>query len=921
MFIQLYNNVFDIICLSETFLYPDEHFCYDLTGYSFVGNPRDSRGGGVGIYVRDGIACGAVRAVAVSGAESLVVSLDCGSPAGRLSLAVLYRQPGSDAGEFLSDFESLISNLSSSGCASIVMGDLNINTLISTSLSRTYLNIIANYGFNNLINIPTRVTPLTSTCIDHAFTNLESHFVRCGTIHSDVTDHYPIFTEIINLRLLYKPAQTIRIRNFKKLNEENFLHEIHNFDWTNSVTHPSIPCETAFEKFIEEFNNICDKHAPVKIIKLDPSNRKVCKKPWITPGLLRCINKKRRLFRKCQRCPFSSSIKNDYTKYRNKLTTILRETKRDYFSKKAMFASNNNKWHTINTLMCNNSGKKSIPTEVEQDGQIISGDVQIANAFNKFFTSIGPKLNSNFQNQAQSEAIGSYTETHFNLEAVSEATVLEFLNMLDANKAAGIDNVSPKLLKIAKNTNLLSVLTSLINKSINEAVVPSSLKIARVTPVFKKGNPKSCTNYRPISILPILSKLLEKIINSQVLDYFENYSLKITAENQFGFRRKRGTSDAIRTLLDTFYDGLSEKKLTIGVFIDFSKAFDTIDHSLLLKKLAAYGFSTNTLNWFKSYLSNRYQQVVINNEISNKMKILCGVPQGSVLGPTLFIIFINEVNQITKHMYPILYADDTNLFYETTTITEQVIESINEDLDHFYNWALNNKLCINIEKTNFMIIRRPRDPDTPDIELKMGNSILKKVNSTKFLGIILDECLNYSLHIDFVCKKLRSKIGTFFKVSQLLPKEQLITMYYSFINSQILYGLEFYGHSTNYNLNKIFILQKRYIRIIHRVPRLTHTLPLFEQSRILNVYKLFKLKLSVHGFKLFNQLSDSSSTPAHQTRTAHLNIQMPSYKNTYQQKTSTYSSSQTWNSLPPELRSVETLAGFRRAVGGWVLMN
>jgi hypothetical protein len=378
---------------------------------------------------------------------------------------------------------------------------------------------------------------------------------------------------------------------------------------------------------------------------------------------------------------------------------------------------------------------------------------------NSYFSTVGEKLASRIQTAHCSAATSTTATTELGpystgppskpcptlqLQPVLPEQVFELLRGLNNKKATGLDEIPAWLLK-DNCSYLANPLTHIINASIMQGIVPKAMKKAKVKPIFKKGDPLLPSNYRPISILPVISKVLEKLVNNQLTYYLETN--KLIHERQFGFRQNKSTTDAVIQFMNLSLRALNSGSCVLGIFIDFSKAFDTIDYPILLSKLSYLGLSSETLQWFRSYLSERTQAIAIDNIISDTAPITTGVPQGSILGPTLFLIYINDLcNQLTA-LEPILYADDTNLFLKANNLNE-FTDCVNDDLCKLSQWCIKNKLTINLDKTNYFIIKNWQNRSNFNNDTSvLNNSVIPRVETVKFLGIYIDEHLNFSAHI------------------------------------------------------------------------------------------------------------------------------------------------------------------------------
>jgi hypothetical protein len=389
-------------------------------------------------------------------------------------------------------------------------------------------------------------------------------------------------------------------------------------------------------------------------------------------------------------------------------------------------------------------------------------------------------------------------------------------------------------------------LSIIINQSLKMGIFPEPLKIAKVIPIFKKDDIHICDNYRPISILPVFSKVFEKIVFNQLYNYFQ--SNKLFYIGQHGFRREHSTETATLEFVDDIIQALDKNQHPFSIFLDLSKAFDTLDHNILLSKLEYYGITNTPLMWFSSYLTKRYQYVDINGISSNLLQIRTGVPQGSILGPLLFIIYMNDIASVSSTFHTVLYADDTNLTGTINAFNSPAV-MINEELNKIHSWMCVNKLSLNVKKTKLMVFSYKNNRTSlnfPDI--KLNNNKIERVSEFKFLGIYIDDKLSWNNHVNYIGKKLSKVIGILKRMKSVLPQAILVQLYNSLFLSQIMYSISVWGFKSR----KLFKLQKRAVRIIHNAKYNAHTDPLFKNIDALKIKDVFHLSLLKLFFKYKN---------------------------------------------------------------------
>ena len=397
--------------------------------------------------------------------------------------------------------------------------------------------------------------------------------------------------------------------------------------------------------------------------------------------------------------------------------------------------------------------------------QEISNSADISEAFNSYFTNVGPELASKIQYN-NAHFIQYLPEPQNNtifFNPTNEDEIIKTVNSFKSKKSSGYDGISTKLLKQIIYC-IASPLEHIFNLSLSTRICPDSLKTAKVVPVFKKDDPTKISNYRPISLLPSISKILERLVYTRLESFLSVNN--ILNPSQFGFRKKFSTDLAIAHLLDKITSAFAKKEHVIAIFMDLSKAFDTINHDILLHKLRNYGIRGTALSWFKSYLSNRQQYVLNDKNKSSMLNIRCGVPQGSILGPLLFLIYINDITKSSSTVSFILFADDTNILYSHKHLTE-LINTLNTELINVSSWFKCNKLSLNIAKTNFIHFQTLHSNIELPQPIKIDDLSLLKKDFTKFLGITIDKNLTWDQLIQNISSQITRGIGMLCKTKDI----------------------------------------------------------------------------------------------------------------------------------------------------------
>ena len=487
--------------------------------------------------------------------------------------------------------------------------------------------------------------------------------------------------------------------------------------------------------------------------------------------------------------------------------------------------------------------------------------------------------------------------------------ISEIISLLKMGKSLGPNSIPMKVLKLLSPL-ISSPLSLIINESFQSGIFPDIMKLAKVIPLFKKGCPLTASNYRPISLLSVFSKMTEKVMYERLYKFLEKHEILYTL--QFGFRASHSIDHTLVSLTEAIKNSLDNGKFGCGIFIDLQKAFDTVNHDILLTKLEHYGIRGTVLVWFKSYLMDRKQYVSVNGSNSGHLSVTCGVPQGSVLGSLLFLIYINDLPQSSSKLAFYLFADDTNIYYEDENLT-LLQRTVNKELKKVKMWLDVNKLSLNIDKTNFVIFKSPRHSFNDISNIKIGNLPVKKTCYVKFLGILLDENLSWKYHLTELSKKLARTCGMFFKVRHFLPIDVLICLYNSLFSPFLQYGILVWGLTYETYINPVFLLQKRVIRAISFEHFTSHSTPIFFGLKILKLHDLFQLKLLSFVYESVLKISPvcfhnffKSVESVHQygTRQAGKDDIFLPQKNTsqYGLRSVRYCGAKCWNDVPVDIK-------------------
>ena len=842
-----------ILSLCETYLNPDKEQLCHLNGYHFECNNRKTkRGGGVGLYIRDTLTYSRRKDLEIfleGRFETLVVEIEYHKT--KFICCSLYRPPNTSLLDFKNTYTDWVDKLKQEHKGILICGDFNIDLL---KTENKYSNEFMDYNLSRQlipsITKPTRITKSSATLIDNIMLSREfSTHYDSYILADELSDHCMCITMIgqSKLRLSRKISKEhIKIREYNSKNVDAVKEELSNVNWSELA---NLTSNEAFDVFHNKLNIAVDACMPTKEIIV--TSKKRIREPWVTSGLRKASVNLSKLYKKS----LSSNIDMKlYKEKRQLLQKLKRNARFIYFNEKFYkFKGNSCKvWNLINCILGKKNNKKDFIDMLRERDKTIENQQEISDIFAIHFATIGKKLADKMINTKMDDKDPIQINSLY-LRPVIEHDIDKIICNLKPKSSSGYDGHSNVLLKDI-STAILLPLSICINKSMREGVFPNSMKLAVVTPLYKANEPYFVTNYRPISLLLTVSKIYEKVFHERLMNFLEMND--IFFNRQFGFRKGHSTETAVQTLVGEVLSNFEKKKKTGALYLDLSKAFDTINHDMLLRRLECMGVRGEAHNWLKSYLSDRSLIVKIKGKtgdvLSKQCNVNSGCPQGSVLGPTLYCCFTNFMYKYLEKCNCICYADDTTIYFSASNVNE-ITKALEHDILILIKWFSNNLLSLNPAKTQFQIFSMSRVNRT--YEINVGNIMIKNSKTVKVLGLLLDETLSWDDHCEDLCKKLSKSKYLLLASKHMMPIDVRKIFYYSHFYSHLTYGIGIWGSMAKQKkLNAIYILQKKIIRVIVNAKYNAHSDPLFKQMNILPLEHVIELELLKFAYKLKHSL-------------------------------------------------------------------
>ena len=754
-----------------------------------------------------------------------------------------------------------------------------------------------------MVKSPTRITPSSSTCIDLLFSSIPEAHVVTDVIPLFISDNYMVFT-VLNFKVIKQPPKIVKLRNYANFDSQAFYRDIQHSDRLNSIF---IINDTnfAWSIFYNEFMKILNKHAPLRVHRV-----RARLNPWFSKKILTLMYKRDFLHNKALKSKCHHDWEN-YKEARNVVTDQIRLAKRSFIQDEIQKQSCTSKgiWNSLKYILPN----KTVRSSTHCSSELNSED------FNSFFTAVGHKLTSHFNKDTLPDiSAPSVFNDRFKFSSINPLFIFKGLKALPETNSVDILGFDNKSLKLSANC-IYQHLAHIFMLSLTNGIVPRDWKRACVTPIYKgHGSKDNPSNFRPISITTTISKLLEAAVKEQLMEYVKNASL--ITNNQSAYLRGRSTQTALHTITNDLASGINDNLVNVLCSLDMAKGFDTVSHKILLHKLEHYGFSTISIKWFESYLTNRSQVVKYNGIVSSESPVSIGVKQGSVLGPILFLIYVNDFPSIFDDCHCEMFADDTTLVCRAKSL-ERAKYILQNNLSLAEEWLFNNQLVVNAKKSSVMAISN-KVIGKHDLIVTLNNTTVPVLNEIKLLGLYIDEKMDFKFHIENMCKKISQKVGFSRRISGLLTSDQLCHVYQGIVQPHFDYIITIWGSGFNTYICKLQHLQNRCARIVSK--NFNFNIPSMDIVNSLGwmtISKRYKYFIGILMFKCYHSVLSPNLSGSftlvhelhsHNTRNAiSNNFVLPAPRTNGFKRCLLYIGPKIWNNIPTSIKECDSILSFK----------
>lgn len=785
---------FHLFLISESWLTKDiENNLVSIAGYNFVRCDRSGRGGGVAMYIRSDIPYKLL--ICDRRNEQLWIRICLSGK--NVAVGVVYRSQAVCYRDFLDSFENILTSILPTVDEIVCMGDFNINLLDTNNYMTKYVSdMFDSLGLNQLVDRPTRIGGATDTLLDYIVVSDPSFVTDVQIVPVvDVADHE---LTVCKVSMFTSKSDHIfrTVRDFKNINLEQFESDLSSIPWKNIFDAHDINSKVSF--LTDSLNLLLDIHAPFKTVRLiKPTN------PWITDSIKAIINDRNKALKKYKRTKNQVDWQN-YKSLRNMANSVIKTEKKSYYAHLFGHKNRANWWSAFNKL----GSKKDIllPTQLTD-----------VNKINDYFVDSIPQLT------VDQSLVSYYRQNRFDkltseceFKPVTEIDVLKVISSIKS-KATGVDGINISVILMTLPF-LLPYYTHIINFCLLHSVYPELWKKARVIPLPKRNNPACFNDLRPISVLPTMSKILEKIIYGQIREHTDDH--KIISMHQSGFKPRHSCATALTKITDDIFDAWDKSRLTVLILFDYSRAFDTLNHELLLAIFHYIGLSEASVQLLSSFLVNRHQRVEYAGMRSIFLPVFKGVPQGSILGPLFFTVYVQKLPDTALSCSQHFYADDTQYYISfSPDESEQVVHAINYDLSNLLNFSRSHSLQLNSAKSSLIVFGREKDRNMFKTNyahlIVMENEVLSIKTSVRNLGLLMDENLRFTEHVNKCLRGCYAQLKSLYQHRHMFARKLKIILCNSLVLSRLDFCDSIYGPCLTYvDKQRIQKLQNSCLRFV-----------------------------------------------------------------------------------------------------------
>ena len=833
----------DILCVSESWLLPHTPDIFvNLPNYNIF-RCDSGRGGGVCIYVKDVLSANVIdlKVPRQTGIEDIWVTVQCRKlPA--IVIGCMYRHPKAPVATF-GYIQDVLRMICMRNKASFILGDFNDNLFANDNKLN---KIIKNNKLTQIINKPTRITATSSTLLDLVITNKPDIINSWDVVPQEIGDH-DLISITVNITKPKRPPVVRSFRQlgnytkdafcFKLLQKTQYFNEIMDTDDVN----------TQVNIFTENFIKCLDDCAPLVTKSITRPFA-----PWMNDDIreAKILRNNTRIKLKSDR--HNVTLQEQYKQEKKRVKTLIITGKADYYRKQLQDTKGNTSktWKIIKDIVPNRKSNSN-----EHNFENITNK---ANEFNFHFANVGKNTYERTQEFLHGENVSHVNNPNvvlcdgnlFRPHPVNVDTIILTIKSLKETSAVGSDGISMRFIKDALYI-IAFYLTCIINTSIVTGTFPTSWKHALVVPILKTGDVDDPNNFRPLSLLPVISKILEKVVTNQLMYFLE--SSKLLSNTQHGFRPRLSTQTALTVITNKIFNNMDSRKITMLTLCDLSKAFDSVDHEILLKKCSALKID---FFWFKSYIENRAQSVRLNNTVSNMMNIAYGVPQGSILGPVLFSIYVNDLNDSIYECSLTQYADDTQFLHaDTVNNLEDLLSKTVETLRNVKQYFLRNGLMLNSKKTQCILIgnRQLLSQIPPNTIIDCDGDIIYPSTHVKNLGVYIDKYMLFDVHINELTKKVMGTLMFINRISHNFNKSTRIIVVQSLVLNLINYCIDIWGSTNETLLHNVQKIQNFAAKVAVGCSRkYDHVTPIIKELKWLKIKQKHTLDICTTVYKAVN---------------------------------------------------------------------